>query len=151
MTPPSVRVQTATFDVGTETAALLAECPQAGAVASFLGVVRSTPERPIVALTLEHYPAMTHSALAGIAAEAKNRFDLLGCVVIHRVGRLLPGAPIVLVLTAASHRQAALDGTGFLIDWLKTAAPFWKKEELANGTAAWVAARVQDDAAAARW
>jgi molybdopterin synthase catalytic subunit len=145
------RVQGEAFDLGRETAALLEACPHAGAVASFLGVVRSTLAHPVTALTLEHYPAMTQTALDGIAAEATARFGLLGCTVIHRVGRLLPGEPIVLVLAAAGHRQAALDATGFLIDWLKTAAPFWKSEEHPDGTAHWVAARDQDDSAAARW
>jgi molybdopterin synthase catalytic subunit len=146
-----ILVQEDAFDLGTETASLLAACPEAGAVGSFLGVVRSTAARPIAALTLEHYPAMTERALAAIVAEAEARFALLGCTVIHRFGRLPPGAPIVLVLAAASHRQAALNATGFLIDWLKTAAPFWKKETLLDGTETWVEARAQDDAAAARW
>ena len=145
------RVQANEFDVGEETAALLAACPQAGAVASFLGVVRSTPDHPIVALTLEHYPAMTQAAIERITAEAGQKFGLLGCTVIHRVGRLLPGATIVLVLAAAHHRQAALDATGYVIDWLKTSAPFWKQEAFADGASAWVAARAQDDQAAARW
>ncbi len=146
-----LRVQHEAFDLGRETASLLARCPEAGAVASFLGVVRSNAERPIVALTLEHYPAMTRPAMERIAAEAMTRFRLLGCTVIHRVGRLLPGEPIVLVLAAAPHRQDALDGTGYLIDWLKTAAPFWKSEERPGGVTEWVAARETDDAAAARW
>ena len=148
---PRITVQEAAFDSGQETAALLAACPEAGAVASFLGVVRSTAERPIAALTLEHYPSMTEAAMARIADDAMARFALLGCTVIHRVGRLLPGDPIVLVLAAARHRQAALDGTGFLIDWLKTSAPFWKKEETPDGQAVWVEARIADDEAAARW
>jgi molybdopterin synthase catalytic subunit len=147
----AVRVQRADFDLSAETDALLAACPEAGAVGSFLGVVRSTPERPIAAMTLEHYPAMTEAALTKIAMEAVARFALLGCTVIHRHGRLLPGERIVLVLAAARHRQAALDGTGFLIDWLKTRAPFWKKEILAGGEEAWVTAREQDEEAAAKW
>ncbi len=146
-----VRVQVADFDLKEETDALLAAAAEAGAVASFLGVVRSTAARPIAALTLEHYPAMTQPALEAIAAEAQRRFDLLGCTVIHRVGRLLPGARIVLVLAAARHRQAALDGTGYLIDWLKTGAPFWKSEELPDGTTRWVEAREEDAEASARW
>ena len=146
-----MRGQRADFDLSAETDALLAACPEAGAVGSFLGVVRSTPERPIAAMTLEHYPAMTEPALTKIAMEAVARFALLGCTVIHRHGRLLPGERIVLVLAAARHRQAALDGTGFLIDWLKTRAPFWKKEILAGGEEAWVTAREQDEEAAAKW
>ena len=125
--------------------------PQAGAVGSFLGIVRSTPDRPIEALFLEHYPAMTHPALEAIATEARARFELLGVTVIHRHGRLLPGDNIVLVLAAALHRQPALDATGFLIDWLKTKAPFWKKEFFADGATRWVDASRQDDEAAQRW
>src|ERR1700722_9210529 len=102
-------------------------------------------------MTLEHYPAMTERAIAQITEEAERRWGLLGCTVIHRVGRLVAGANIVLVLAAASHRQAALDATAFLIDWLKTKAPFWKREEFADGGTAWVEAREADDAAAARW
>jgi molybdopterin synthase catalytic subunit len=102
-------------------------------------------------MTLEHYPAMTEPALARIAAEAARRWDLLGCTLIHRVGRLLPGDNIVLVLAASVGREAALEATSFLIDWLKTKAPFWKKESFADGGAAWVAARESDEAAAARW
>ncbi len=147
----AVRVQDQDFDVGAETAALRAAAPEAGALASFVGVVRSEPACPIAALTLEHYPAMTQAALGRIAAEAVARFGLLGCTVIHRVGRLLPGAQIVLVLAAASHRQAALDGTGYLIDWLKMGAPFWKSEELTDGTRRWVEAREEDAEASARW
>jgi molybdopterin synthase catalytic subunit len=146
-----VRVQEADFDLSEETEKLLARCPQAGAVGSFLGVVRSTADRPIEALFLEHYPAMTRLALEKIAAEACARFGLLGCTLIHRHGRLLPGEKIVLVLAAALHRQASLDATAFLIDWLKTAAPFWKKEFSADGNEDWVSARTQDDEAAARW
>ncbi len=151
MAEPTIRVQAEPFDLAVETAALQAACPQAGALASFLGIVRSTPDRPIRALTLEHYPAMTQPALARIAVEATARFALLGCTVIHRHGTLLPGDPIVLVLTAALHRRAALDGTAFLIDWLKTSAPFWKKEHLADGHAEWVAATKEDEAAAQAW
>ena len=102
-------------------------------------------------MELEHYPAMTIPALERIAAEAGRRWRLLGCTVIHRVGDLRPGENIVLVLAAAAHRQSALDATSFLIDWLKTRAPFWKKERFADGEEAWVEARADDDAAAARW
>jgi molybdopterin synthase catalytic subunit len=146
-----VRVQEADFDLSQETDGLLARCPQAGAVGSFLGVVRSTPDRPIEALFLEHYPAMTQPALERIAAKACQRFALLDCTVIHRHGRLLPGEKIVLVLAAALHRQPSLDATAFLIDWLKTAAPFWKKEFFTDGATAWVSPRPQDDEATARW
>jgi molybdopterin synthase catalytic subunit len=113
--------------------------------------VRSTADRPITALTLEHYPGMTDAALHRIGRTAVERFALLGCTIIHRVGTLQPGEAIVLVLTAAQHRRAALDATAFLIDWLKTDAPFWKKEHLQDGAEAWVEARASDDSAAARW
>jgi molybdopterin synthase catalytic subunit len=102
-------------------------------------------------MTLEHYPGMTERAMGRIAAEAEQRWQLLGCATIHRVGRLIPGETIVLVLAAALHRQAALEATTFLIDWLKTKAPFWKREEFADGEATWVAARAEDDTAAERW
>ena len=144
----SVRVQAAPFDAGVEMAALLDGRTDVGGVGCFVGVVRGEGIR---AMTLEHYPGMTERALQAIAAEAASRWDLLGCTVIHRHGRLLPGASIVLVLSASRHRQAALDATAFLIDWLKTRAPFWKQEERADGTAGWVEAREADDAAATRW
>ncbi len=149
---PTVRVQATAFDPGAEMAALLAGRTDVGGVGCFVGLVRdSAGGQPIRSMTLEHYPGMTERALASIAAEAEARWALQGCVVVHRHGRLLPGEPIVLVLTASRHRQAALDATAFLIDWLKTRAPFWKQEELADGGAQWVAARDADDAAAARW
>jgi molybdopterin synthase catalytic subunit len=146
-----VRVQEGDIDVAGEMAALRDACPQAGALGSFLGIVRSTEAHPIEALTLEHYPRMTQAAIERMARDAIPRFALLGCTVIHRVGTLRPGACIVLVLAASLHRQAALDGTGFLIDWLKTDAPFWKKEHFAGGGTAWVEARCTDEAATARW
>jgi len=146
-----VRVTPEDFDVGVETAALRAGCAGAGGLASFVGIVRSDAARPIAALTLEHYPGMTERALSRIAGEAEARFGLLGCTIVHRVGTLRPGEQIVLVLAAAAHRAAALDGCAFLIDWLKTAAPFWKKEHLPDGSARWVEARAEDDTAAARW
>jgi molybdopterin synthase catalytic subunit len=147
-----VKVQEAPFDIAAETAALLAGRQDIGGLGCFLGVVRGTVGgRALRAMTLEHYPAMTEAAIAAIAAEAERRWDLLGCTVIHRTGRLAPGEPIVLVLAAASHREAALAATGFLIDWLKTRAPFWKKESYVDGGEAWVEAQAADDAAAARW
>lgn len=147
-----VRVQEPPFDVGAELAALGAGRTDIGGIGCFLGVVRDAAEgRPIAAMTLEHYPAMTEAAIARIVAEAERRWQLLGCTVIHRVGRLLPGEPIVLVLAAAAHRQAVLEATAFLIDWLKTKAPFWKKEAFADGGETWVEARADDDLAAARW
>ena len=147
-----ILVQTADFDTGAELARLTAGRTDIGGIGCFIGTVRDTAAgRPIAALTLEHYPAMTERALARIAAEAERRWELQGCTLIHRVGRLLPGANIVLVLAASAHRQAALDATSFLIDWLKTKAPFWKKEELADGGEAWVQTRQADTLAAARW
>ena len=144
----TVRVQAAPFDTGAEMAALLAGRTDVGGIGCFVGVVRGGD---IQAMTLEHYPGMTERALHAIAAEAEARWELLGCTVLHRHGRLLPGDPIVLVLAASRHRQAALDATAFLMDWLKTRAPFWKQEERLDGAATWVDARETDDAAAARW
>jgi molybdopterin synthase catalytic subunit len=147
-----ILVQTADFDTGAELARLTAGRSDIGGVGCFVGTVRDTAGgRRIAALRLEHYPAMTERALAGIAAEAERRWDLLGCTLIHRVGRLVPGQNIVLVLAAAAHRQAALEATAFLIDWLKTKAPFWKQEIFPDGAALWVEARASDAAAASRW
>ncbi len=148
----TIRVQTEPFDVGAELTALSAGRTDIGGIGCFVGTVRdSAGGRAITAMTLEHYPGMTERAMAGIAEQAGRRWQLLGCTLLHRVGRLAPGESIVLVLAAAAHRQAALDATAFLIDWLKTGAPFWKKECFADGAEAWVAARTEDDQAAARW
>ena len=151
-----ISVQTEDFDVGAEIAALTAGRTDIGGLGCFVGLVRAAkphdaPGAPIAALTLEHYPALTHRAIARIAEEAAQRWSLLGCTVIHRAGRMLPGENIVLVLAASAHRQAALDATAFLIDWLKTKAPFWKREEFPGGGSSWVEAKAADDAAAARW
>jgi molybdopterin synthase catalytic subunit len=146
---PTIRVQEAPFDLGAETAALLAGRTDIGGLASFLGVCRG--DDGLAAMVLEHYPGMTERALSRIAEEACARWPLTGCTVIHRVGRLVPGEPIVLVLTASPHRAAALESCAFLIDWLKTKAPFWKREEFAGGEARWVEAKAEDDAAAAKW
>jgi molybdopterin synthase catalytic subunit len=142
-----IAVQAENFDVGAEFAALTGGRTDIGGIGCFVGTVRG----PAAAMTLEHYPAMTERAIARIVQEAERRWALLGCTVIHRFGRLEAGENIVLVLAAASHRQPALDATAFLIDWLKTKAPFWKKEEQADGAASWVEAHEADDAAAARW
>ena len=148
----TIRVQAADFDVGGEFAALTAGHTDIGGIGCFVGTVRASAGGPgLEALTLEHYPGMTERAIAGVVAEAERRWPLLGCTVVHRVGRLRPGQNIVLVLAASAHRQAALEATAFLIDWLKTKAPFWKQEAFADGSAAWVDARESDDAAAARW
>jgi molybdopterin synthase catalytic subunit len=144
-----IQVQEALFDMVAESTALTAGRTDVGGVASFLGVCRG--DDGLAAMVLEHYPGMTERALGRIAAEAEARWPLTGCTVIHRVGRILPGEPIVLVLTASAHRAAALESCAFLIDWLKTKAPFWKREEFADGDARWVAAKNEDDAAAARW
>jgi molybdopterin synthase catalytic subunit len=148
----TIRVQQADFDIGAEVAALTSGRTDIGGIGCFVGTVRaSAGGRPIAAMTLEHYPGMTERAMARIAEEAARRWSLLGCTLIHRVGRLAPGENIVLVVAVSAHRQAALDATAFLIDWLKTKAPFWKKEIFADGGEAWVAARESDEDAAARW
>ena len=148
---PTVRVQEAPFDLAAESAALTAGRRDVGGLASFVGLCRA--DDGLAALVLEQYPGMTERAIRRIAEEACARWPALsGCTVIHRHGRLEPGAPIVLVLTASSHRAAALESCAFLIDWLKTRAPFWKREEFADGREArWVAAKAEDDAAASRW
>ncbi|HEU0222923.1 MAG TPA: molybdopterin synthase catalytic subunit MoaE [Paracoccaceae bacterium] len=143
----AVRVQEADFDIGREIAAMSAGRTDIGAVVSFTGLVRGGE---IVELTLEHYPGMTEKALAAIEAEARARWPLQEALVIHRHGRLRPGERIVLVLTASAHREAAFAAAEFLMDYLKTRAPFWKKELTAEG-ARWVDAREADEAAEARW
>lgn len=146
-----IRVQEKPFDVGAELAALSEGRTDIGAVASFTGLVRDiADERSVGALTLEHYPGMTEKKLAEIEEEAKRRWPLQATLIIHRYGRMEPGEPIVLVAAASKHRAAALDACAFLIDWLKTKAPFWKLEE-GDGEASWVDARSSDDEAAARW
>jgi molybdopterin synthase catalytic subunit len=145
-----IKVQIEDFDVGAEIAALTAGRTDIGGIGCFVGTVRDNG-RTVTGMTLEHYPGMTERAITAIADQAANRWPLLGCTIIHRVGPLRPGENIVLVIAASAHRQAALDATAFLIDWLKTKAPFWKREDLANGDGAWVDAREEDDAAASRW
>jgi len=146
-----ISVQTETFDVGIETAAMSNGRTDIGAIASFIGLARdSNSGSEVSAMTLEHYPAMTKKALAAIVDEAQQRWALLDVTLIHRVGRLLPGNPIVLVLVASSHRAEAFAACEFLMDALKTRAPFWKKEESSEGER-WVEARASDGAAADRW
>ncbi len=149
-----IKVQTEDFDVGAEIAAMTSGRTDIGGIGCFVGTVRDNAKGASSAITgmaLEHYPGMTERSIARIVAQAKERWPLLGCTVIHRVGELRPGENIVLVIAASAHRQAALDATAFLIDWLKTKAPFWKRETFINGAGAWVDARDDDDAAAARW
>jgi len=158
----SVSVQREAFDVGREIAALTAGRHEIGAVASFVGLVRDISSssdiaagdsNPTAAMTLEHYPGMTERALGEIVADAERRWELLAVRVIHRFGRLLPGDAIVLVIVAGRHRGGAFAACEFIMDFLKTQAPFWKKEEGADGRekAHWVDARESDDAAARRW
>ena len=143
-----VRVQSQPIDIAAATGALTIGRADVGAVVSFTGHVRA--DDGLVALTLEHYPAMTERQLAAIAAQAEARWDLLGGTVIHRHGRMLPGEAIVLVVTAGAHRAAAFEAAAFLMDWLKTRAPFWKVEERGGGRH-WIAAKASDDTAAQRW
>jgi molybdopterin synthase catalytic subunit len=146
-----IRVQREDFDVGAEIARLTEGRHGIGGVASFIGLVRDMAGGDkIGAMTLEHYPGMTEKKLAEIEAEANRRWPLEASLIIHRYGRLEPGERIVLVVTASSHRAAALESCQFLIDWLKTKAPFWKLEETPSG-GQWVDARDADDAAARRW
>ena len=149
----SVSVQEADFDAGAEIATLTAGREDVGAVASFVGLVRadkSADAAAVQAMTLEHYPGMTEKALEAIVTEARGRWDIFGVRVIHRVGRLLPGDRIVLVAVASAHRGEAFAACEFIMDYLKTRAPFWKKEETAGG-GRWVDARESDDHAAGRW
>jgi molybdopterin synthase catalytic subunit len=148
----SVRVQEADFDVSAEIAALTAGDTGIGAVATFIGKVRGVAHgKPLASMTLEHYPGMTEAALSQIETEAKNRFKLTGSLIVHRVGTLRPGDTIVLVITCAPHRGDAFGACEFLMDYLKTRAPFWKKEANASGEGRWVDARDGDDDAVKRW
>lgn len=147
----TVRVQQEDFDVGLELARLTDGDHAVGGLCSFVGLVRDMAgDDEIGAMTLEHYPGMTEKALAGIEAEAHARWPLRASLIVHRFGRLEPGERIVLVAAASAHREAAFEACHFLIDWLKTQAPFWKLEETPDG-GKWVDARDSDDAAAARW
>ena len=152
----AIRLQREDFDVGAEIAALTAATPRIGAVVSFIGLVRDLHVREgyhrdaVQAMTLEHWPGVTEKALADIEAEAHRRWTLDASLIVHRYGRLEPGERIVLVLTASPHRDAAFDACRFLIDWLKTKAPFWKLEETPKGEH-WVEAHQDDDAAARKW
>lgn len=146
-----IRVQTEDFDIGRELENLSRGNHDIGGVCCFVGIVRDVAgSKEITAMTLEHYPAMTEKALKKIEAEARSRWPLEETLIVHRYGRLAPGDRIVLVATASAHRQAAIESCHFLIDWLKTKAPFWKLEETPEG-GGWVDARASDDTAAARW
>ena len=146
-----VRVQTADFDVAREIATLHAADPRVGAVAAFIGLVRDINDAATVStLTLEHYPGMTEKALAGIVDQAKARWNIYDALVIHRVGELKPTDQIVLVVVTGAHRGEAFAACEFIMDYLKTRAPFWKKEQTPAGER-WVEARASDDDAAARW
>ena len=146
-----IRVQSADFDVGLELKKLTEGNRKVGAVTSFVGLVRDIAEKDTIsAMFLEHYPGMTEKQLADIEHEANQRWDLTGSLIIHRYGRLEPGDNIVLVACASSHRENAFDACHFLIDWLKTRAPFWKLEETSEGER-WVEAKTKDDIASARW
>jgi molybdopterin synthase catalytic subunit len=146
----AVRVSPEPFDPGAETNAFLAAGKGAGAAVTFTGLVRSQPDDPITALTLECYPELAINQLTTIVETATSRFDLLAATVIHRYGTLTPGEPIVQVMTLSPHREAAFRGAEFLMDYLKTDAPFWKQETGPEGTH-WVEAKTEDAAARARW
>jgi len=146
----TVRVTTDNFDPGAELNAFLRMSNGAGAATTFTGVVRSKPDDPITTLTLECYPELAINQLSAIVEQAKTRFNLLAATIIHRYGTLAPGAPIVQVMTLAPHRAAAFEGAEFLMDYLKTDAPFWKQETGPRGTL-WVEAKTEDDKARARW
>jgi molybdopterin synthase catalytic subunit len=147
----TIRIQQADFDVGHEIAALTKGRIDIGAVVSFSGICRGSENgEPIAALTLEHYPGMAEAEIKRHADEAISRWPLSGLTVIHRVGRIVPGENIVLVLAASAHRHAAFEAAEFLMDYLKANAPFWKREESTAGTS-WIEAHDHDDAAAARW
>jgi molybdopterin synthase catalytic subunit len=147
-----VRVQREDFDIGAEVRRLTAGRHDIGAVVTFTGTVRSANDgRGIAGMTLEHYPGMTDAELARVEAEALARWPLQASLIVHRIGALEPGDNIVLVVTASAHREAAFAAAEFLMDYLKTSAPFWKKELGLDGTERWVEARESDDLAAERW
>ena len=147
----TVRVQREDFDLASEAAALTQGRTDVGAVVTFTGICREGDgDERISALVLDHYPAMAQAELERIEAEARLRWPLEGVTIVHRFGRMVPGDPIVLVATASAHRQAAFEAASFLMDYLKTRAPFWKSEERSSGST-WVEAKDGDDEAAARW
>ncbi len=148
----AVRVQTADFDVGAEVRTLTMGRTDIGAIVTFTGTVRGEAGGVrLASMTLEHYPGMTERELSDIEREAATRWPLTGSLIVHRVGELRPGDNIVLVIAASAHRQAAFEAAAFLMDYLKTRAPFWKKETSADGQGSWVDARESDDQAVKRW
>ena len=148
----AVRIQTAPFDLSTEVAALTHGRTDIGAVVTFTGTVRGDSHgRQLRSMTLEHYPGMTEAELARVEAEATARWPLQASLIIHRVGELKPGEPIVMVVAASPHRHAAFEAASFLMDYLKSRAPFWKKETGIDGTGSWVDARETDTAALVKW
>jgi len=147
----TIRLQREDFDAAAQAALLTRTCTNVGAVVTFTGLCRGAESgEPIAALTLEHYPGMAEEEIARHAKVAEKRWPLFGLTVIHRYGTLKPGDNIVLVVAASAHRQAAFEAASFMMDYLKTSAPFWKREERADG-ATWVEAKSEDDSAAARW
>jgi len=151
MPSATIRVQAADFDMAAEVAALTAGRRDIGAIATFIGLCRDEDGR-LASLELEHYPEMAEADIGRVAAEAQSRWPLAGLTIIHRCGRIEPGAQIVLVAATSRHRAAAFAAAEFVMDYLKTRAPFWKKEHLADGTSGgWVAAKEDDAAAAERW
>ena len=151
VTYPGVRVQADPFDAGAESDALTAGRSDIGAVVAFTGLCRDE-DGTLAALEIEHYPGMAEEEIGRAAAEAGRRWPLAGLRVVHRFGRIRPGEPIVCVVAASRHRQAAFEAASFLMDFMKTRAPFWKKEHRTDGTSRdWVAAKASDEAAADRW
>ena len=149
----SVALQTGDFDISREVAALTAGRTDIGAIVTFTGTVRGANDgAALTSMTLEHYPGMTEAELARVEAEAHARWPLQGSRIVHRIGELKPGDNIVLVVTASAHRHAAFEAAAFLMDYLKTRAPFWKKEHRSDGSVGeWVAAKEGDEAAAEKW
>ncbi len=147
----AARVQTEAFDPGAESNAFLKQSHGAGAAVTFTGLVRSLPDAPVATLTLDCYPELALNQIAKMIEQATERFQLSGATVIHRYGTLSAGEPIVQVMTLAPHRQAAFAGAEYLMDYLKTDAPFWKKETAADGSEHWLEAKQADDAARDRW
>jgi molybdopterin synthase catalytic subunit len=145
-----VRLQSEIFDPGGESNLFIEQADGAGAAVTFTGLVRSMANNPTEKMTLEHYPELAQSQLEKMGQEAVERFELLKVTIIHRYGAMYPSEPIVQVMTLSPHRQAAFDGANFIMDWLKTDAPFWKFEEGKNG-ATWVSAKTKDDEAKDKW